>query len=1428
MFIDSSNDEGLDDLRLPNSILSTLPSRSLPIPQLLGWDLPPHTNAVIDGDLQPSQYFSSVEPCHDVEDILLAVAVPPRRLVNNLNAAVGQAILEGHKSIFAPANPQMNLPFRALTYWTYLLDASEAQKIWRDVMRWVENTHDSVMQLTVHGILATLPWHGQLKGFGIRVGDVAQLLSNQYLEAKIIDALIAVLTLRLRRAGGTLSENTLLLDTTFGSFLQMLHPIVNGIADGPIKESNTEDKTDGVNCGIIAINAIAHNIFGDPLWTTKSAKTLRMKAFCDIVKNDPWMKRSSPRIDVHDLDLTDGAQNVIAAGFAIDEERFRVASDDVQPHIPNPIPAPGLAAERDIDVEMGELNPTEPGSLKRRAEEPLEEQESRCGKAAKTRPVTVVTPAIFLRKAISIPLPNSVDPKRKKKASASAPGKKTKPAPAITNSSSIVGISLAATKARELRDEVKSGTFQASDTKTANFRRKITSEWDPNAQFEETCKRVQCSTCSSWVEMKEPYNIARFKDHCNKTMQGCTRAAPLAPEPVKKPKTTMDRFLTAALPVKSVNAKPKVSKVPKTVNGPCPRLSIAYNSLCGVYLERSGAVGGGARALGKYVKDIFGDKTTAELTKTEKELAYAAQHHNHTWRNDFTPGIMASFAPCTSCLLLFTSKSYQAVINKPLPENGNFKFTPKRSQNEHLGMQFARYKGLEQLFAEDNEYSIELRYVKHVLNGDFKDDSIFRGIVETKVLAKAREVKGHGMQNFKHNEDLDALASIIHAICPRAYRELEKHLVLRTERSISHKISSAPRFPIGIAPATYQYAIQYCQDYHYPLGAALSLSVDDTKVHAALRPLYDGPLGKWFIVGTTGKATEVPNADMVNATLDEVKRMGELAAKVRLWVLQIPLPEVPPLAIAVMPIAANVRGVQLSEWHLELMKGLISRGFRITGSGGDGAAVERQCQKLTAAASKRVEYRIQHPDSLADQNESASREDVYPALPPPVNVTFWNLDGNIWAEFQDAKHGRKTFRNNASTGARGLILGNHVVFFQQIYDLAMQSDSPMYRRDVKENRDKMDDRAAARLFSADTLEQASRDPERHLGLVIYLLVFGDFIDAYQSRSLSHYDRARIVLRTHLFLRTWKLFLAKAGYPEARHFISKEAFAISEILINGLLALLFIHRDHLGDHPTPLLPWLYASEPNEHCFAAMRDISADFTFQEALLLIPKLRVKMQSAVRQTLNPAEYKKVASGYCHTYFTGDGVDYANLSRYPTDIELSAAYQAAAEENDCLWTLLGTHPCQLQQSPTAFTLPHPNPDLRFQYLYVDEADILGAPEVFEPSPAEQLQQYIDSLQSSVGLTRAQDQQLDAYAMAAVALSIDELQRIEDMPDSDPTRYQEIQRDIMTALATQPTAFIAVLQGLADASAHLEARNTQTSRTIVDVSASDLSPFVEC
>jgi hypothetical protein len=78
------------------------------------------------------------------------------------------------------------------------------------------------------------------------------------------------------------------------------------------------------------------------------------------------------------------------------------------------------------------------------------------------------------------------------------------------------------------------------------------------------------------------------------------------------------------------------------------------------------------------------------------------------------------------------------------------------------------------------------RFREHTEKPCEQDDKVFNGIIEAKILGKTRELKGRGMQNFRHNEDVDALFGLIHAICPRAYREISQHIPLRSERSIKY------------------------------------------------------------------------------------------------------------------------------------------------------------------------------------------------------------------------------------------------------------------------------------------------------------------------------------------------------------------------------------------------------------------------------------------------------------------------------------------------------------------------------------------------------------------------------------------------------------------------------------------------------------------
>ncbi|TEB35307.1 hypothetical protein FA13DRAFT_1624269 [Coprinellus micaceus] len=180
--------------------------------------------------------------------------------------------------------------------------------------------------------------------------------------------------------------------------------------------------------------------------------------------------------------------------------------------------------------------------------------------------------------------------------------------------------------------------------------------------------------------------------------------------------------------------------------------------------------------------------------------------------------------------------------------------------------------------------------------------------------------------------------------------------------------------------------------------------------------------------------------------------------------------------------------------------------------------------------------------------------------------------------------------------------------------MAEEEGSPIHKRDV-EKLDRQDNNAASRLFSAATLKYLiDHHKDESLGEIVYLFVFGELIDAYQHRSMKHIDRIWLALRARYFLDAWDAFLEVSGYPKARYHISREAHDIVSILFNSLIALIIVHRDHVGD-PVPLCPWMHSTEPCEHCFGSARKVVKDFTFLDFIFMIPKLRVKLRDCLTQ---------------------------------------------------------------------------------------------------------------------------------------------------------------------------------------------------------------------
>jgi hypothetical protein len=130
---------------------------------------------------------------------------------------------------------------------------------------------------------------------------------------------------------------------------------------------------------------------------------------------------------------------------------------------------------------------------------------------------------------------------------------------------------------------------------------------------------------------------------------------------------------------------------------------------------------------------------------------------------------------------------------------------------------------------------------------------------------------------------------------------------------------------------------------------------------------------------------------------------------------------------------------------------------------------------------------------------------------PNTNIMWIEYQGHMIALMQDLKYALKTFRNNLFSGARLLVFGNFATFYQHICQIAFEEGLPLYHRDVKKL-DRQDNNTATRLFSSGLVQYIVVHYPSYVGEIVFLFVFGELVDAYQNRHISHYKRIKMVLR----------------------------------------------------------------------------------------------------------------------------------------------------------------------------------------------------------------------------------------------------------------------------------------------------------------------------
>lgn len=440
---------------------------------------------------------------------------------------------------------------------------------------------------------------------------------------------------------------------------------------------------DSFSCGIVAVNTIAHAVFGKPLWTKQNAAHHRIEWFCLLANYG-----SEP--------VVDSAEKVNGGYSAMKPSLSNLLNpapsfDDSYTHDPTPCPITEdiISSEDDIDSYM----PSSPNS----------------GAESDT---LQVTPNVVQEPRIN---PQQPLPKRAFRYDTQPDNSGGSDLDYDSDQERVykkmkdgTGLSRSAQASRENRESIKARTFVPNPSRMRAWQQKILKK-DPNAVFDHNDpRRVRHSHCAQFIRVKEAYDTTRFNAHvatCGQTgrlPKGAGSKSLLAMGWLQSKKEPSNNHIPdTPRPQDALTlAKPPLSL-------PCPGLTKLDDARILDYLCRTAAVGGGGRSWNLIAKERY-TKNFSKLMSKQRKVVLDLQRLEHKWQNDHMHQRVYSAnceshvpsrihnrsLPCSSCCQVLQLRSFKNVIRKPVPKVQNQIFTNKMWQNPLLGKLYGRHIGL--------------------------------------------------------------------------------------------------------------------------------------------------------------------------------------------------------------------------------------------------------------------------------------------------------------------------------------------------------------------------------------------------------------------------------------------------------------------------------------------------------------------------------------------------------------------------------------------------------------------------------------------------------------------------------------------------------------------------------------------------------------
>jgi hypothetical protein len=251
----------------------------------------------------------------------------------------------------------------------------------------------------------------------------------------------------------------------------------------------------------------------------------------------------------------------------------------------------------------------------------------------------------------------------------------------------------------------------------ARFKRKI-EKLDPGASIDPNNRlSVRCSGCLKVSIQRDFENTERFKEHRNS--KKCLAKA-------STPQTFLTSFMSQSTPTAAPPSGPPTSAASATPSQlpagqrklgfssatcACPGICEAQDPRVAIYLSRTQMETGGAPPRAKLLQKSMVNHPDFTEVQHEREVV-AQEQRQALWINHHMSKSVRSSTctqvsilkpngaaiPCDSCLKLLRVKTFVNALTRPVPEQGNAKFTPFAARNELVGHAYARHTDVEGLF----------------------------------------------------------------------------------------------------------------------------------------------------------------------------------------------------------------------------------------------------------------------------------------------------------------------------------------------------------------------------------------------------------------------------------------------------------------------------------------------------------------------------------------------------------------------------------------------------------------------------------------------------------------------------------------------------------------------------------------------------------